>query len=78
MKDRPHHYLGRSEGDYTCTRFQQVTWSSSIGLLSLNTEYEELEIDSFGFESTQFVETALRITPSTIKFLTLFTDDKCK
>ena len=44
----------------------------------LDTEYEELEIDSFGFESTQFVETALRITPSTVEFLTLFTDDKCK
>ena len=45
----------------------------------LDTEYEELIIDSFIDVSTPgFAETALRISPSTVKFLRLGQELRCK
>ena len=45
----------------------------------LDMEYEELVIDSFSvLEARGFAETALRISPSTVKVLRLMTDLVCK
>ena len=66
-------------GTFRVFEIQADSLEFLVRFAQLDMEYEELIIDSFSeLKATGFAETALRISPSTVKFLKLMADLECK